>query len=1213
MALISLCTVSMFFTSHDSFHAEQDQSTTEKNNSNNSDNYTGSSAFPETYDMREHGTVSSVKNQGSYGLCWAFSALGAAESSLISQNPKIDLSELHLSYFTFNGEDAIKSDNAQNFLDAGGHTSFLSSTLSKWVGPVSESLLPYNTLTSGIDPDLKFKSDYHLKSSVMVNSYSEFKLAGIYGTQRLKFTDDEIKEMISDGKPVIINFDFDYDSTYNTKTFSQYCQQTRTPTHSVLLTGWDDNYSADNFLSRPEGNGAWLAKNSWGTQWGDNGYFWISYYDKSITDTNVIEFESNNEYSDCYYYDSSYSGIITADNTNMYSGYMANIFTADSDSAVSAAGFYTTDRNTSYEITVYSDLKDEKDPTSGTKGTTTYGIQKYPGYYTIKLDKASEIKKGVKFSVVVKLTNPDNKYPIPVEASIINAETDITSLDISCIDQNDLTEYMSAPGQSFISSNGIIWKDTYGTKIEKPQSYLIKPGLYNAYYLGNVCLKAFTEETDHIDFSEKSGKIAFGTKVSLSSVNNAKIYYTLDGTDPDRSSAVYSEPFEINENTVIKARIYKNGKPGTVYTGVYTQAYADLSELTVNKEKADLDNEQTLSNFAISAYDKDIVLLPVSMGKITVNGVEIPSGKEYILPDSKAGLNHVCIEISEKGKLNKKYEFDIFKSYAFIDYFSETIAFDEASVTVTDENGSQLKNGDSITDHLGHTLYTKFEGDRQEICLAEKLRLEDYEKIKINYLLECIEGICHMDENTVFSTSPDMSDPHSVMNRQFSKFGEYLFKVYPGNDKDLYFQIPATAFSPASTILHFEIKERHIIENDDFSAILTDDNRVSLSMTNDNVLNIDYRIEIKQSSAKAYTYDIPNYQTLSKNKTFLSEPLNPGETYSLYIRIKYSAETEYYPSDIEEIVFKVPGDTPKCTFSYEEEKIVFDDTLYTVTGPDGNNISCFDKISDITGQTLIFTDKNGDSENIKIPERPEAPSVYLDTVNSVVKGNFSDKISMDKKSNGGNSKKLELTIKDLFISPNIPDDINSVTEIPIDNFYISASYNAGDQILFYIKQTENSFKSEYTTITVPKLETPDEKNLNIIKATESSIILESVDNYEYGIKRNFDDLFEWQDSPVFENLKSNRTYIIGARRKGDSENCHSVTLINSIRTLSKDYIPGDINNDGVLSTVDAVLLKRFLSSDEKPDSQQLRACDMNSDDKVNIFDLMRLRKTLIEQ
>ena len=53
----------------------------------------------------------------------------------------------------------------------------------------------------------------------------------------------------------------------------------------MVIVGWDDSYPRRNFgarYGRPPGNGAFLVRNSWGASFGDGGYFWVSYYDRSF-------------------------------------------------------------------------------------------------------------------------------------------------------------------------------------------------------------------------------------------------------------------------------------------------------------------------------------------------------------------------------------------------------------------------------------------------------------------------------------------------------------------------------------------------------------------------------------------------------------------------------------------------------------------------------------------------------------------------------------------------------------------------------------------------------------------------------------------------------------------------------------------------------------------------------------------------------------------
>ena len=51
--------------------------------------------------------------------------------------------------------------------------------------------------------------------------------------------------------------------------------------HAISIVGWDDNYPKENFAeaNKPQNDGAYIALNSWGEHWGDNGYFYISYED----------------------------------------------------------------------------------------------------------------------------------------------------------------------------------------------------------------------------------------------------------------------------------------------------------------------------------------------------------------------------------------------------------------------------------------------------------------------------------------------------------------------------------------------------------------------------------------------------------------------------------------------------------------------------------------------------------------------------------------------------------------------------------------------------------------------------------------------------------------------------------------------------------------------------------------------------------------------
>lgn len=103
--------------------------------------------LPSEFDSRDSGILSSVKNQNPWGTCWAFSAIGILESSLIQQGiasrNSIDLSERHLAYFTYHtgydrlgnaSGDTVTTSSDSYYLENGGNAYYAAMRLMNWQG-----------------------------------------------------------------------------------------------------------------------------------------------------------------------------------------------------------------------------------------------------------------------------------------------------------------------------------------------------------------------------------------------------------------------------------------------------------------------------------------------------------------------------------------------------------------------------------------------------------------------------------------------------------------------------------------------------------------------------------------------------------------------------------------------------------------------------------------------------------------------------------------------------------------------------------------------------------------------------------------------------------------------------------------------------------------------------------------------------------------------
>ncbi len=391
--------------------------------------------LPAAYDLRQVEALPPVGNQGESGTCWAFSALGALSSSMKGES-QMEFAVDHMSLT--NGFDIE--------LNEGGENSMALAYLSSWSGPVLAKDDPYgdgvtNTTLSAVK---------HFQEGIIPKSkdYKRIKeLIYTYGGVETSMY-SSVDEISTEN------------AQYRLSTSAYYCWEEKECNHDVVIVGWDDNYSKTNFKTQPQNNGAFICRNSWGTAFGDGGYFYVSYEDCNIGKVNVCYTTVENTDNYDYIYQSDLLGWTGSAGYDQDTIYMANVYTAKSKENLKAISFYTTDKNSFYDMYVVSDfknvesLKDWQYMGSGWIADS--------GYYTVDVEKAISFAAGSSFAVVIRLKTENASYPAAIEC--------VTGDYTSTVDLSD--------GQGYISPDGRSW-----TSIEEENQ-------------SNLCLKAFTDQEE---------------------------------------------------------------------------------------------------------------------------------------------------------------------------------------------------------------------------------------------------------------------------------------------------------------------------------------------------------------------------------------------------------------------------------------------------------------------------------------------------------------------------------------------------------------------------------------------------------------------------------------------------------------------------------------------------------------------------------------------
>lgn len=593
--------------------------------------------LPARYNLAENGFVTDVKNQQDSGNCWAFAALASLETCVLKASNKT------FNFSVENMKNLIEMYSAYGWkmeTNEGGYNGMPMGYLASWLGPVNATLDPFDdkgTLSPLLDSEMHIQNIYVLPA-------------------RTSYTDnDAIKE-------AILKYGGLYASYYhsagylNSKTNAYYDPYTGNGNHAITVVGWDDNYSKNNFYTAPAGDGAFIVKNSWGSSWGDNGYFYISYYDGVLfavnKDNQAFTYILNDtvRYTKNYQYDVAgmTDYLITGKKTVWYQ----NIYNATGNEVIAAVStFFNT--TVDYEISIY---------VNDVLQLTQNGRHEGSGYYTIPLKEYVPVAVGDIFKIVVKLANPQNGYAaVPIS------------------EQLSTTRCYYAPGVSYFSNDGKKWTDLYD----------YSASAYSHTYNSQVaCLKAFTItdiQNTTVTLNNITPKVQEFSEI-IATVTDAKgkmakigeVIFRINGTN--YTAGVVDGVAKINVyfdevgDYVISANYKNNG----LYNGSFVQKTVSVTKTDVN----------------LTAYIGDIVYGEnpiVSINVTSVAGVNVTgdvvltiSGKKYIVNVVNALAVFEIPEMLDAGEYHAEVSYLGSEKYNAADGTADfTVAKKEITMDVT--------------------------------------------------------------------------------------------------------------------------------------------------------------------------------------------------------------------------------------------------------------------------------------------------------------------------------------------------------------------------------------------------------------------------------------------------------------------------------------------------------------------------------------------------
>lgn len=477
-------------------------------------------SLPTSYSSVDKGYVTTVKNQGSSNNGWAFAVCSALETDAIIKGYETletaDFSEAYLVWSTFTASNSNEDINhlEKQTTDAMYTTenSFNNAvpSLVEGCGINYEKNYPYDYTKSTTNFDINTKNYYYncgytVNKAVYLPAETTIKeWISAHGAAASTVYLDTFTTSYLSHKGEVCNYnnekfmdygevDIEYDKNYGGEPIITVLP-TKNVNQSITIVGWDDNYPAKAFTNKngtPERNGAWLCKNSYGSSWGNNGYFWLSYCDTSIRayGYSIAKINYRNTYTyngtgyNCKYTAKSVISEANVFNVDKNENISAISFYAMGDSSEEHQGFYLNNAYAEYSIVKLNSYHINFDPNNGTVVASGRTELTNEGYY--KVDVNASVEAGNKYAVVVSIYADGQNISVPGEK------------------KGENFIYTCAAGQSYINATGQ-WQDTTWTSNMS--------NLFINMYTGNVednphinSQPSVDEPTEELNFFQKIG------------------------------------------------------------------------------------------------------------------------------------------------------------------------------------------------------------------------------------------------------------------------------------------------------------------------------------------------------------------------------------------------------------------------------------------------------------------------------------------------------------------------------------------------------------------------------------------------------------------------------------------------------------------------------------------------------------------------------------